>query len=87
MIYIFAILFGLARMGIGAAMIGQDQGWWAVAGKMAEALALVRLGEGFWSLDSGDGPPVLADNYPYFEPVITLAEGGSWLHGHRIARR
>ena len=38
LICIFAILFGLARMGIGAAMIGQDQGWWAVAGEMTEAL-------------------------------------------------
>ncbi len=33
------LLFGLIRIGVGTAMIGQELGWWAFGGEMAEALA------------------------------------------------
>ena len=50
------------------------------------ALALVRLDGRFWALDNLRGTPVPAEAHGNFEPVFTLTEGGSWLHGRRSAR-
>ena len=59
--------------------IGRDRG------RGDHALALVRLDGRFWVLDNLGSAPVPAESHPYFEPMFTLAEGGSWLHGRRIA--
>ena len=51
------------------------------------ALALVRLDGRFWALDNLRDTPVFAEGRNNFEPVFTLAEGGSWLHGRRAVGR
>ena len=50
------------------------------------AVALVRLDGRFWALDNLRGTPVPAEAHGNFEPVFTLAEGSSWLHGRRSTR-
>lgn len=50
------------------------------------AVALVRLEGRFWALDNLRSIPVPAESHGNFEPVFTLAEGGSWLHGRRSTR-
>jgi hypothetical protein len=36
------LAFGLIRIGVGGALIGQELGWWSQGGEMAEALAETR---------------------------------------------
>ena len=46
---------------------------------------LVRMGQRFYVLDDLGGAPVAADRRQGFEPMITLGQNGSWIHGHRVA--
>ena len=50
------------------------------------ALALVRIDGRFWALDNLRSTPVPAEAHGNFEPVFTLSEGSSWLHGRRSSR-
>jgi predicted transglutaminase-like cysteine proteinase len=48
---------------------------------------LVRLGNRFYVLDDLGGAPIAADRRQGFEPMITLGQNASWIHGHRVANR
>jgi hypothetical protein len=47
---------------------------------------LVRLGQRFYVLDDLGGSPIPADRRQGFEPMLTLGQNSSWIHGHRVAR-
>jgi predicted transglutaminase-like cysteine proteinase len=48
---------------------------------------LVRLGNRFYVLDDLGGAPIAADRREGFEPMITLGQNASWIHGRRLAGR
>ena len=46
---------------------------------------LARLNNRFYVLDDLGGAPISADRREGFEPMITLGQNGSWIHGHQVA--
>ena len=48
---------------------------------------LARLNNRFYVLDDLGGAPIAADRRQGFEPMITLGQNASWIHGHRVAGR
>jgi predicted transglutaminase-like cysteine proteinase len=48
---------------------------------------LARLNNRFYVLDDLGGAPIPADRREGFEPMITLGQNASWIHGHRVAGR
>src|SRR5829696_8485256 len=47
---------------------------------------LVRLGGRFYVLDDLGGDPIPADRRQGFEPMLTLGQNASWIHGHKVAQ-
>jgi predicted transglutaminase-like cysteine proteinase len=48
---------------------------------------LARVNNRFYVLDDLGGAPIAADRRQGFEPMITLGQNASWIHGHRAAAR
>ena len=48
---------------------------------------LARLNNRFYVLDDLGGAPIAADRRHGFEPMITLGQNGSWIHGRQLAGR
>src|SRR5215213_10503706 len=48
---------------------------------------LVRASNRFYVLDDLGGAPIAADRREGFEPMITLGQNASWIHGRRVAGR
>src|SRR5687767_7614730 len=48
---------------------------------------LARVGHRFYVLDDLGGAPIAADRRQGFEPMITLGQNASWIHGRRVAGR
>ncbi|MEO7814722.1 MAG: transglutaminase-like cysteine peptidase [Sphingomicrobium sp.] len=50
----------------------------------AHIVLLARTSTGFTVLDDRTGTPIAAQDDRLFTPVLTIGEGKSWVHGHRI---
>ena len=48
---------------------------------------LARANNRFYVLDDLGGAPIAADRRQGFEPMITLGQNASWIHGRRVAGR
>ena len=59
--------------------VGRDK----VGGPITVLLA--RLGNRYYVLDDLGGAPTAADRREGFEPMITLGQNASWIHGRRVA--
>ena len=48
---------------------------------------LVRNGGRYLILDDWSGPPIPAERRQDFAPMLSFAQGGTWIHGKRVDRR
>lgn len=86
LICIAAIVFGILRMGIGAAMYGMEAGWWSLGGEFAEVLPEARD-----FLAEHAGQAIFAWSVSFYFGLIVvmgaaLALGGAlYLRGRRQA--
>lgn len=51
----------------------------------AHVVLLARAPSGFYILDDRASRPMTTQQHGRFTPVLTLGEGKSWIHGHRIS--
>lgn len=50
----------------------------------AHIVLLARTADGFTVLDDRIGTPMASEDDHLFTPVLTIGQGKSWIHGHRI---
>jgi len=47
---------------------------------------LVRNNGHYWVLDDWSGPPIPEERRADFTPMLSFAQGGTWIHGKRVGR-